>query len=65
MAKPLGMIVNEVLEQAARLADFQSRLNDMADPEQRKQAIMTAHGDGFLCHDETQMLFQVYGLTVE
>jgi hypothetical protein len=60
--RPLNAIVDEGLASAERLASFQLRLNDLATPAERKEAIISAMCDGFITKDETALLIQSYGL---
>lgn len=61
----LEPVISEAQAIALRLQGFQARLNDMVASEDIQAAIITAHCDGFLTHEETTLLFQIYGLTVE
>lgn len=60
--KPIGVFVAEIMAKAERLHSFQMRLNDMATDRDRKQAIIHARSDGFLTHEETELLIQSYGV---
>lgn len=62
MKPDLSTMVAAMLIRAEQLESFQMRLNDMADPVERKAAIVAAGSDGFLTRDEATLLVQAYQL---
>lgn len=60
--RALAEVLPALLAKAAELARFQAELNAMGTPAEQKQAIITAHCQGWLSKDDTTLLIQVYQL---
>lgn len=61
-ARPIGEIFQAVLDRAETMMKFQEMLRAEQEAGDRKSMIMTAHFDGLLTDDETEILIDIYEL---
>lgn len=62
MARPIGEIIAPIVARAEKLQAFQSVLNALPTPAERKIAIMDAHCFRLIDMNDTRLLIEAYQL---